>query len=195
MSSDYDNHVLKIIKRGVSIQKVIAAYQHSGSLGFAAKTCGIAKDTVKQVLRRNGIEQKPKVKLPSKATLGPGNVYSDFAQWHKAHAKDKDLPSNPKDIAKLANVSVDTVRCYFYRRRRKAQGLLSSLPNLSTLDLTLEDFGGEKIPSSALTSYRYAIERYSDRAVILGIAGEDDLEVAIPIPSIEIFVKRIKALT
>ena len=39
--SNYDPHELKIVRRGVSIDKVIAAYKHFGSYRKAASVCGI----------------------------------------------------------------------------------------------------------------------------------------------------------
>ena len=53
--SDYDPKELKILRRGVTVKKVIAAYRHFGSLRLAGDACGISKDTVAEVLRREGI--------------------------------------------------------------------------------------------------------------------------------------------
>jgi lambda repressor-like predicted transcriptional regulator len=180
----------------VSIEKVIAAYKHFGSLRLAGKACGISKDTVKEVLRRSGISQQRSATLPPKASYNPKRLYSDFALWHRAHAKDKDLPTSVTALAKLAGVSVDTVKCYFYRRRKQAAKILRALPDLRKLDLQFEDIEGKLFKSKHLVEYRYIIDRYSERAAIQGELGFVDpaYEVTAIIPSIELFALRIKAL-
>ena len=190
--SNFDPHEMKIIHRGVSIEKVIAAYKHFGSLRKAASACSISKDTVKAVLIRYKVPQ-PRATLPSKASYNPKNLYSDFAKWHKAHAADKNLPHGRADIAKLAGVSVNVVKCYFYRRRRAARKMLSSLPDLRKLSVPLEDIEGVKFDSLKLTSYRYAVERYSQRAALQGNLKAVG-EVTVLIPSIEQFAGRVKKL-
>ena len=192
--SDYDPREMKIFRRGISPQKVIAAYQHFGSLRLAGKACGIAKDTVLAVLKRYGIEQKRSVVLPQKASYNPKKLYSDFAKWHKDHAKDKNLPSSVTAMARLAGVSVDTVKCYFYRRRKAAGMLLRELPDLRHLSLSLQDIEGKVFETKSLVEYRYVIDRYSERAAIQGKIGIPDpaYEVTAVIPSIEIFAMRVR---
>jgi transposase len=193
----YDRHELKIIRRGVSPQKVISAYKYFASLRKAAKACNISKDTVVAVLKRYGIPQKKITRLPQKASYNPRKLYSAFALWHKVHAKDKNLPNSVSEIAKLAGVSADTVKCYFYRRRKAAAALLQSLPNLRDLDLTLEDIEGNDFQTKSLTEYRYVIDKYSERAAMQGkvfIEGTTAFEVTAIIPSIEQFVSRVRAI-
>lgn len=192
MSDEYNPHEMKIIRRGVSIQKVIAAYNHFGSLRLTGKACGISKDTVVEVLRREGIAQKRSTTLPKKASLGPKHAYSDFARWHNEHAQDKDLPSGIKALAKLAGVSPDVVKCYFYRRRKQAAKLLQGVPNLKRLNVTLEDIEGNTFITSNLSEYRYIIDRFSERAALQGKIN--NVEVTAIIPSIEQFVSRVRKI-
>jgi hypothetical protein len=192
MSDDYNPNEMKIIKRGVSVSKVLAAYKHFGSLRPTAKACGISKDTVKEVLKRNGVAQTKKTYLPKRASYNPKKLYSDFALWHKEHANDKDLPSSVQELAQLAGVSADTVKCYFYRRRKQAAKILQDLPNLANLNITLEDIEGKNFNTQNLLEYRYVIDRYSERAALQGkLDGESPIEVTAIIPSITIFAKRI----
>lgn len=195
MSSTYDPHEPKILRRGISEQRVIAAYRHFNSLRLAGKACGISKDTVVAVLKRNGIEQTKAVRLPASASYNPKNRYSDFAKWHKEHARDTDLPNSVTAMAKLAGVSVDTVKCYFYRRRKAASKILRALPDIRHLALTLEDIEGKTFESKHLTEYRYVIDRYSERAALQGTVSFNDpaYEVTAVIPSIETFASRVKA--
>ena len=192
--SDYDPHELKIVRRGVSVQKVIAAYKHFGSLRLAGKACGIAKDTVAEVLRREGIEQIRTTKLPSKISYNPKKMYSDFAKWHKSHMKDNALPRSISAMAKLAGVSANTVKCYFYRRRKQAAKILHELPDLRHLNLQFEDIEGKSFASHDLVEYRFVIDRYSERAALQGTIGFTDpaYEVTAIIPSIEQFAERIR---
>jgi hypothetical protein len=194
--SDYDRKELKILKRGISAEKVIAAYKHFGSLRKTGKACHISKDTVAYVLERYGVEQKITTMLPAKASYNPKNFYSVFALWHKEHAQDVDLPSSVTAMAKLANVSIDTVKCYFYRRRKQAALILRSLPDLRHLPLTLEDIGGKVFESKNLVEYRYVIDRYSERGALQGKVSFPDpaFEVTALIPSIELFASRVREL-
>jgi hypothetical protein len=128
MSSTYDPHELKIIRRGVSIDKVIAAYKHFGSYRKAAEVCGIAKGTVKAVVERYHVVALP-ASLPRKASYHPKRHYSDFAKWHKAHMNDKNLPHSLAEFASLANSNVNIVKCYFYRCRKET-GLQQKRPKI-----------------------------------------------------------------
>jgi len=190
VSENYDPHELRIIKRGVSIDKVIAAYKHFGSFRPVAKVCNISKDTVRHVILRYNISN-PNALLPSKASYNPKNLYSDFAKWHKAHVEDTDLPRNLADLAKLAGVEKNTAKCYFYRRRREARKILHSLPDLRDLSLSLEDIEGHVFQASGLEHYRYAIDRYSQKAVLQGTL-EFFGEVTVLIPSIDRFASRVR---
>jgi hypothetical protein len=194
VSSTYDPHEPKIFRRGISDARVIAAYKHFGSLRLAGKACNIAKDTVVAVLKRNGIEQKKTTVLPPKASYNPKKIYSDFAKWHKLHASDTDLPNSISAMAKLAGVSADTVKCYFYRRRKAAAKILRALPDLRHLALTLEDIEGKTFETKHLVEYRYVIDRYSERAALQGKVSFPDpaYEVTAVIPSIELFASRIR---
>jgi len=189
----YDRHELKIIRRGVSIDKVIAAYKHFGSLRKAAAVCHISKDTVKAVLRRYNVEGVS-ASLPKKASYNPRTHYSTFAKWHQAHVDDPGLPYSRSELAKLAGVSVEVVHCYFYRRRKDARKLLASLPDLRDLDIPLQDIEGVNFKSYELSHYRYAIDRYARRAAIQG-SIELTGEVTILIPSIELFARRVMRLS
>jgi len=191
--STYDPHELRIKRRGVSIDKVIAAYKHFGSLRKAAKVCGISKDTVKSVIRRYNITL-PEVQLPSEASYNPKTHYSDFAIWHKEHAHDEGLPHSIAGLAKLSGVKPNVVKCYFYRRRKEAREILNALPDLRLLDVPLKDIEGMIVKSNEFLTYRYAIDRYSERAAIQANA-EYIGEVTILIPSIDQFASRIRKLT
>ena len=193
MSEVYDPHELKIIRRGISIDKVIAAYKHFGSLRKAAAVCNISKDTVKAVIKRYEVA-KLTTNLPKKASYNPLNHYSDFAKWHKAHSGDSDLPRSLSEFASLSGVNVNIVRCYFYRRRKQARKILDSLPDLRRLSIQLEDIEGHKFFSYDLEKYRYAIDRYSQRAALQGEI-EYTGEVTVLIPSIDRFASRVKKLT
>jgi hypothetical protein len=194
MSSTYDPHEPKIFRRGITDVRVIAAYKHFESLRLTGKACHISKDTVVSVLKRNGIEQKKTAKLSTKASYNPINKYSSFAKWHEKHAKDKDLPNGVTAMAKLAGVSVDTVKCYFYRRRKAAGKILRSLPDLRHLHLVFEDIEGKTFESNHLVEYRFVIDRYSERAALQGTVSFPDpaYEVTAVIPSIEVFASRVK---
>ena len=188
--STYDRHELKIIRRGISIDKVIAAYKHFCSYRKAAKACGIDKDTVKAVLLRYGVTPL-RAELPSKASYNPLNHYSDFAKWHKAHADDPDLPYSLSAIAKLSGTSLNVVKCYFYRRRKAAREILDSLPDLRRLAVEMKDIEGEVFKTSSLKRYRYAIHRYSQSAVLQGEIPALG-EVTALIPSIDRFASRVR---
>jgi hypothetical protein len=195
--STYDPHELKIVRRGVSVDKVIAAYKHFGSLRKAAAVCAISKDTVKAVILRFDVA-RPTPMLPAKASYNPRTHYSTFAKWHQAHASDKALPNSVSALAKLSGVPPNVVKCYFYRRRREARKLLESLADLRKLSLSLEDIEGKTFPSSALESYHFAIDRYAQRAAIQGIVLDitsKTYEVTVLIPSIDVFASRIRKLT
>jgi hypothetical protein len=189
--SDYDPHELKIIRRGVSIDKVIAAYRHFGSLRKTAAVCKISKDTVAAVILRYKVPHLVAT-LPSQASYNPRTRYSTFAKWHKAHSGDPALPHSLAALAKLSGENTNVVKCYFYRRRKEARKILSSLPDLRKLKLSLEDIEGHVFRSSGLENYRYAIDRYSERAAL---QGELELfgEVTVLIPSIDQFAKRVKS--
>jgi hypothetical protein len=191
--SSYDRHELKIIRRGVSVEKVIAAYKHFGSLRKAADVCDISKDTVKNVILRFKVPTLA-ADLPHKASYNPRTHYSDFAKWHKAHAEDEGLPYTVAGLAKLSGVNANVVKCYFYRRRREARKILESLPDLRKLDITLDDIEGKAFSSKLLESYHYAIHRYSASAALQGIhtlLGE----VTSLIPSIDRFASRVRKLS
>jgi hypothetical protein len=193
MSSTYDPHELKIIRRGVSIDKVIAAYKHFGSYRKAAEVCGIAKGTVKAVVERYHVVALP-ASLPRKASYHPKRHYSDFAKWHKAHMNDKNLPHSLAEFASLANSNVNIVKCYFYRCRKETRRVLTSLPDLRTLDVALEDIEGKLVSSATLESYHYAIDRFSQRVALQGKC-KDGAEVTVLIPSVEQFASRVRKLT
>jgi hypothetical protein len=191
--SDYDPHELKIVRRGVSVDKVIAAYKHFGSLRKAANVCKISKDTVANVLLRYKVSPLKAV-LPRKSFHSSHTHYSAFARWYAAHASDSNLPHSIVEFAALSGSNPNTVRCYLYRRRKEVRKLLMSLPDLRSLDLRLEDIEGFTFSSGDLEHYRYAIDRYSASAVLQGtvdITGE----VTVFIPSVEQFVKRVRKLT
>ncbi len=173
----------------VSVEKILAAYRHFGSLRKAGKACGISKDTVHQIVRDHHIEL-PTAALPRKVAYGPARAYSKLAKWHKEHAKDKDLPLSLSAIAALAGVSPNVAKCYFQRRREAARKILNSLPDLRKLNLSLEDIEGKVFDSSGFESYNYAIDRYSQRAAIQGMIASH--EVTVLIPSIEQFASRVR---
>lgn len=191
--SSYDRHELKIVRRGVSVEKVIASYRHFGSLRKAANVCGVSKDTVKNVILRFKVPKSVAV-LPSKASYNPKNHYSTFAKWHQAHADDPTLPHKTGEIAKLAGVKPNVVKCYFYRRRQQARDMLGKLPDLRKLSITLEDIEGKAFNSRELETYHYAIELYAARAALQGIHLSLG-EVTVIIPSIDRFVLRVKKLS
>ncbi len=192
MNGDYDPHELKIIRRGVSIKKVIAAYKHFGSLREAGRRCGISADTVAEVLRRNNVSQL-NAALPKKLSYYPRRGYSKFAKWVQAHKDDANLPYSVKAIASLADVSYETARCFFRRRRACARKILESLPDLRDFHASLEDIEERQFFTDELASYHYAIERYAQRAVLQGKIATG--EVTVLIPSIEQFAARVKKLT
>jgi hypothetical protein len=187
---EYDPHELKSIRRGVSAAKVIAAYRHFGSFRKVGELCGIAKGTVKQILERYGVDIEAIADLPEKASYNVKNAYSKFAKWHKANAQNPELTHSVKEMAKLAGVSANTVKCYFYRRRASAAKLLSSLPDLRKHDIALEDIEGSTISTANLKWYKYIIDRYSEKAALQGETPER--EVIVLIPSIEKLVERVK---
>lgn len=189
----YDRHEMKIIRRGVKIEKVILAYKHFGSLRPVARVCGISKDTVKAVIRRYNVVPVVAM-LPAKASYNPRNRYSAFAKWHKAHAEDENLPHGRAELAALAGVNVNVIKCYFYRRRKEARKILHSLPDLRSLSLPLQDIEGLQFYSNHLEHYRYAIDRYSLKGALQGkleYAGE----VTVLIPSIDRFASRVRKLS
>lgn len=196
MSENYDRHEMKIIRRGVSVKKVIAAYRYFGSLRKAASACGISKDTVNAVLLRYEVEKAKHAVLPASASYNPKTRYSDFAKWHKAHADEEDLPHSVSGLAALAKVNPNVVKCYFYRRRQGARKILRSMPNLMALPIILEDIEGARIKTSDLADYHFAIDRYSEKAVLQGhMKGDGAIEVTVLIPSIEVFASRVKKAT
>ena len=196
MSATYDRHEMKIIRRGVSIKKVIAAYKHFGSLRAAGRVCGIHEDTVAEVLRRNGIPQGIAAVLPKKLSYYPKRGYSKFAKWVQEHKNDEVLPYSRKALAELAGVTPNVVKCFFQRRRKAARKILDSLPDLRTLGISLEDIEGFTFPSKHLVHYKYAIERYSSKAIIQGEIEEegDRVKVTVLIPSIDLFASRVRKL-
>jgi hypothetical protein len=189
--SNYDRHELKIIRRGVSIDKVITAYKHFGSFRKAGEVCGISKDTVDEVIKRYNVPRLVAV-LPKKTSYNPRTHYSDFAKWHQAHVEDADLPHSLAEFAKRSGVNVNVVKCYFYRRRKDARKILANLPDLRKLNLQLQDIEGHVFDSSGLGDYHYAIDRYSQRAALQGKLGE--VEVTVLIPSIDRFASRVRKL-
>lgn len=193
MNSNYDPHELKIIRRGISIDKVIAAYKHFGSYRKAAIVCGIATDTVKSVVLRYNVTAFP-ASLPRKASYHPKRHYSNFAKWHKEHMNDVDLPHSLAEFASLSGCNVNIVKCYFYRCRKETRRVLASLPDLRTLSVSLEDIEGKAFKTSSLSHYRYAVDRYSQRAALQGTL-DDNIEVTVLIPSVEQFASRIRKLT
>jgi hypothetical protein len=193
MNNTYDKHEIKVFRHGLSPRKVIAAYKHFGSLRKAAKVCSISKDTVREILKRYEVPQITKASLPKRASYNPKKLYSDFALWHKAHANDKDLPTSVTAIALLAGVSSDVVKCYFYRRRKDAARILNELPDLRKLPIDLEDIEGKIFSTKKLKSYRFAIDRFSERAALQGFVKNDpEREVTALIPSITVFAKRVR---
>jgi len=142
------------------------------------------------VLIRFGVKA-PGTVLPRKASYHPKRQYSDFAKWHKAHLDDRGLPHSLTALASLAGVNVNVVKCYFYRCRKKAREELSSLPDLRTVPILLEDIEGLVFDSRSLASYHYAIDRFSQKAALQGTL-KDVGEVTVLIPSVEMFVKRVK---
>jgi len=195
--SDYDRREMKIVRRGVSLDKVVAVYRHFGSLRKTGQVCGIAKDTVAAVLRRRGIELVQTVALPQNPSHSPKRKYSTFAKWHVEHIHDSDIPNSVSAIAKLAGVSADTVKCYFYRRRRAAAKILGALPNLRHLDLVLEDIEGKTFETKYLVDYKYIVDWNSERAAIQGRVTFPDpaYEATALIPSIEQFAARVRAIS
>lgn len=193
--SDFDPHELRVIRNGLNPKKVIAAYNHFGSLRKTGKACGISKTAVSHVLERYGIHPQRKAKLPGKVSLAPNKKYTDFARWHAEHLNDENLPTGITAIAKLAGVSQDTVKCYLYRRRKLASKALASLPDLRTIAIQLEDIEGSIIDTTKLVSYHYVIDRFAAKAALCGKLLESSTgEITVIIPSIEQFCNRIKHL-
>jgi hypothetical protein len=200
MSDEYDRKELKIVRRGISVQKVLAAYAHFGSLRLVGKACNISKDTVKNVLDRYHIPQQKRISMPEKVSYNPKRLYSNFALWLQDHSKEIPeiaLYGGLKEIERLSGASADTVKCYFYRRRKQAAKILRLLPDLRKLDLSLEDIEGKVFETKNLVEYKYLIDRYSERAALQGkIAFPDPAyEITAIIPSIELFAKRIKEIS
>jgi len=191
----YDPHEMKSVRRGVNPKKVIAAYKHFGSFRKAGETCGIHKDTAKAILKRYAPDLDIETTLPPKASYNVKNAYSKFAKWHKANAGNSELTHSIKEMAKLAEVSSDAVKCYFYRRRKSAAKLLRTLPDLRKLCVILEDIEGNEIDTRSFAKYKFVIDRYSEKAALRGKPRDIESEVTIVIPSIEVFVKRIAAIS
>jgi hypothetical protein len=191
---EYDNHELKTVRHGTSPKKVIAAYKHFGSFRKAAESCNINKGTAKLIISRFAPDLLAHAKLPPKASYNVKNVYSKFAKWHKANADNESLTRSLGEMAKLAGVTVDTVKCYFYRRRKSAAKLLRSLPKLQALDLELEDLEGNSFKTKTIAAYHFAIDRYSEKATIIGtrLIGDAETPFIAVILSIELFAKRLK---
>lgn len=191
----YDPHEMKVIRRGVSPSKVIALYKHFGSLRPVAKICGIAPATVSAVLKRYGISQTSKVSMPKKVSYSSRKLYGDFAMWLKLHSEDDNLPSSVSALAKLSGTSIDSVKCYFYRRRKQSAKILRSLPDLRKLQLSVEDIGGRSYLTKDLINYHYVIDRYSEKAAIQGtiLYLGTVCEITAIIPSIEQFAERVRS--
>lgn len=185
---------MRVIANGLNPKKVIIAYQHFGSLRKTARACGISKDTVVNLLKRFNVEQIPRASLPKHVALNPHKKYSSFAKWHKDHMQDENIPSSINAIAKLAGVSSDVVKCYMYRKRKRASKMLKALPDLRTLNVDFEDIEGNTFNSSLLIEYQYVIDRFSEKAALRGKLKDEALERTAILPSIELFCSRIKQI-
>jgi hypothetical protein len=188
----YDPKATRVYKQGITAQKVIAAFKHFGSLRMAGKVCGISKETVKRILKEHEVALTPKAIPPEKVNYDPTKPYSPLAKWLKEHSDDKDFPRSFKIIAERSGATRDSVKCYFYRRRKEAAKLLRKLPDLRKVSVELVDLEEKPFLTTSLSSYTYSIDRFASCAVLTGkFAASDKAMVAAVIPSIETFAKRV----
>lgn len=187
-----EHRALKTVKRGISEERVVATYRHFKSLRKTGEICGIDKDTVRRILKFHEVEYTAK---PNVSYLRRGNVpYSSFIKWLRAQPEGVKLPRSANELAKLSGITANTIRCYFYRRRKIVKQSLESLADLRKLDIELVDFLGETYSSRDIVSYNFSLDRYSLIGTLVARL-KDDTNREFPIPDVTLFAKRVNEVS
>jgi hypothetical protein len=152
----------------ISEEKMMKAYEVSGSVRGAARKLGTTHRTVAKYLRKMGVDiSKPEhwVFTERKKPLR----YSKFAKWLRENQGEL-LPRSIAGMAELSGCSYQTVNCYMYRRRKRVRDLLDTCPDLVEAGILVEVSNmpdwkeGHKKPvinTRRFESYKYEIDSYT----------------------------------
>lgn len=145
-------------------------YNRFQSVREVAKMLGLPKERVRLALVEYGITRQVQMKIAAKSaedeiikirpSICDEKDYGPIPTWLRDNPLKK-LPRNATAIAEIIGVSGEAVRSYFYRLRRKMIAKLSSLPDISFLDLEMVSIDDEVVSTRSFKSYEYRVDYYS----------------------------------
>ncbi len=167
-------------------------YATHGSGYAIAKRLGCTHEHVRRHLKKYGIETL-KPGEHSLMILKDEGVARDFgvvATWLRTHPFLR-LPRSVKGIAEMIGCKPGEVSTYFYRRRKRRLKQLNQLPDLTKLNLTLDDDIGEPHLSTDIATYRYSVERWN-LTVTIEATLLTGMVLSFPLPEVEGFVEAVE---
>lgn len=181
----------------ISPEKMLKAYEVSGSVRAAARKLGTTHRTVSKYLKEMGVSvEKPKDwvyterKRPTR--------YSKFAKWLYENSGVK-LPRSLAELARMSGCTYQTVNCYMYRRRKAVKDILDGCPDLieAGVLVSVDNMPGAEsakkkpvINTRRFKKYRFEVDGYTlDAKLVFDTDKYRGLVSSIPKPSA--FVKYV----
>jgi len=180
-----------VLLNNLGVVRVRKTLEHHGSLRKAAKVLGVKYITLWHWLKENEVESGG-YDINYAKTVGKGMPKTgSFHYWLLSH-QDIRLPRSMVKIAALAGFSEEAVKCFFYRQRKEVKRILSELPDLRGLNITLETTEKKVIHAKLIKTYKYTLDRYSLKATLVGELNSKEI-FSVNIPSLEDFKKAIQS--
>ena len=163
-------------------ERIKRTYQVIQSTRKVAELLGISHDSVLRSLHDQGVE----VKRQSQQTLARAKTrplarrYSRIAVWLERH-KDRRLPRSYAKLSQVSGATVDSIKCFLYRRRKKLMKVLEELPSLRDKRIVLVTTEDVKVRGDEVLSYEWHIDRFSlEVSLVIRLKGGETCLCDIP---------------
>jgi hypothetical protein len=139
-------------------------YMVTRSIRRTAKIIGTSYGTVREALKDTG--GVPKLERSYiRPRSGPGEN-SRISEWLHDH-KDRRIPRNYSTLSLASGATVDSIKCYFYRKRKALKARLLAIPSLRDERIALIDIDERIISGSDILSYEYHVDRMTLEVTII----------------------------
>lgn len=102
-----------------------------------AQSINVSERTLRRAFKRANYKPKRGRRKGTKVAIKDSACVFKYVQQHPGQV----LPRSTKDIHELTGCSYDSIRAYFYRKRRNLKDEVKALPPLNTLPLRIQQNG------------------------------------------------------
>ena len=129
---------------------LIKLYKEYGTITAVAKFLNMNRKTLNSYYRKYNI---PITKGHPKNTSH--KKWNSLMKWYKENQIT--LPRSVTKIAKLSGCSIDSVKCFFYRKRKEMKNFIASLPDLRKTQIKIKGI----FPINYAKSYELTFDKWT----------------------------------